>query len=293
VGILQGKFSMSAINKVPTLLKGRRSFLKTALAGIAASALPPAFAASVDFNDPEQLLKVLIKLRGSLDDRIVMWWMRGTRFGVVDDFVTPIFGMNVGSFQRYKYIPGEGYELTMLELSFFSDLKTGAPLTEWRNPYSDKLVKIPEQRLGPYKAMMTTEGVKIDAGGAFADIEIHTGLGPAEVVKDDVWIREDSTAKVDSDHPMMGKHTYNELVTYHGSRSDVENPAIKSADATVAFQSVTSWREWMGAEDVGGHTTARCTGRKIFDVNDFPPDYLAIAKERHPEIVSDPEAAIN
>jgi hypothetical protein len=67
---------------------------------------------------------------------------------------------------------------------------------------------------------------------------------------------------------------------------------VASAEATVAFQSVTSWREWMGAEGVGGHTTARCTGRKIYNVNAFPPDYLAIAKERHPEIVKDPAAAM-
>jgi hypothetical protein len=92
---------------------------------------------------------------------------------------------------------------------------------------------------------------------------------------------------------MMGKHTYNELVTYQGRLSDINNPDVLSAPAYITLQSVTSWREWMQAEGVGGHTTARAAGAKISRVEDFPPEYLAAARARHAAIIADPVAALN
>ena len=37
--------------------------------------------------------------------------------GVVDDILTPMFGMLVGSFQTMKPVEGEGFQLNMLEMS--------------------------------------------------------------------------------------------------------------------------------------------------------------------------------
>ena len=59
------------------------------------------------------------------------------------------------------------------------------------------------------------------------------------------------------------------------------------------FQSVTSWREWFQADDVGGHTTARGTGMKIRRKEDFPPEYLAAARARHPDLIADPDAVLD
>ena len=264
---------------VPNRLIGRRHLISGGAALFAFMQLPVARAA-LDFDDPDDLLTTAVKLRGSLDDRMVMWWMKGVRYGVVKDELNPLFNMLVGSFSRYKEVPGQGYQVTMLELGYLTDLQTGEPLDEFRNPYTDKVVKVPEQRLGPHPVMLTSSGVEIDSGGPFAAIDLKTRLGPVIVQGDDIWLREDSTAKVESDLPMMGKHIYNELVTYRGRLSDVNNPDLPAAPAAVQYQSVTSWREWFEAGGIPGHTTARAAGRKIFSVEDFPADYLAAAQVR-------------
>jgi hypothetical protein len=124
-------------------------------------------------------------------------------------------------------------------------------------------------------------------------VELQTTVGPAVINGDDVWIRDDSTVKVDSEHPMMGKHIYNELVTYRGSLSELNNPDVTSAAADISFHSVTSWREWFQAEDVGGHTTARANGNKVYQIEDLPPEYLAAARQRHAELIADPEAVLD
>lgn len=273
----------------------RRDFFAAGSALTAAAVLPGRLYAGtdLDLNDPWDRLTALAKLRGSLDGRTVMWWMKGVRYGVVDQVVTPLFGMLIGSFQRLRPLPGKGFELNMLELSYFTDLQTGAVLDTFVNPYNGKKCVVPEQRLGPYPVLLTPTGVVLPDVPAFGDVELTTRVGPAIVQGDDVWIRDDSTVKVDSDHPMMGKHTYNELVSYRGKLSDINNPQLQSAPADIAFQSVTSWREWLQADGVGGHTTARATGSKINRVSDFPAEYLAAARARHAKIIADPDAMLD
>jgi hypothetical protein len=268
----------------------------TALAGmgLGGCAEQPAPASlNLDLDDPWDRLTALAKLRGSIDGRTVMWWMKGVRYGVVDNIVEPLFGMLIGSFQRMVPVEGEGFMLNMLELGYFTDLETGEVLDTFVNPYNGKTLTIPEQRLGPYPVMLRTGGVELPDIPAFGDIDLRTRVGPAIVHGDDVWIRDDSTVKVDSDHPMMGKHTYNELVTYRGKLSDLNNPELASAPAEITFQSLTSWREWYQADDIDGHTTARATGTKIYRLEDFPPEYLAAARERHPDIIDDPDAVLD
>jgi len=248
---------------------------------------------NLDLNDPWDRLTALAKLRGSIDGAMVMWWMKGVRYGVVDEVVVdPLFGMLIGSFMRMEPAE-EGFMMNMLELSYFTDLETGEVIDTFVNPYTGKEVAIPEQRLGPFPILMRPTGVVLPDVPAFGDIDLRTKVGPAIVQGDDVWIRDDSTVKVDSDHPMMGKHTYNELVTYRGKLSEINNPDAPSASADISFQSVTSWREWFESDDVGGNTTARANGRKIHRLEDFPPEYLAAARQKHPEILADPEAALD
>jgi hypothetical protein len=288
-----------AVKPMPDPAVTRRDLLTGAGGMLFAAGLAPFAQANnslaLDLDDPWDRLTALVKLRGSLDGRTVMWWMKGVRYGVVNEnIIDPLFGMLVGSFQRItKAEDGKGYVLTMLELGYFTDLETGAVLDTWRNPYNGKLCTVPEQRLGPFPVQLTPTGVVLPDVPAFGDVDLRTRVGPAIVNGDDVWIRDDSTVKVDSDHPMMGKHTYNELATYRGSLSEINNPDIASAAADINFQSVTSWREWFQADDVGGHTTARASGSKIYRTEDFPAEYQAAANSRHKEIISDPDAALN
>jgi len=267
----------------------RRDFV---VAGLAAMALPGVSAATDINANPEALLRALIKLRGSLDERPVFSWLSGMRYGVVDGRIDPIYRMHAGSVQLYRRINDRRYEMIMLELSYFADVDTGKPLKAFKNPYSGRVVEIPQQKLGPYKIFLTTEGVEIPRDPAFGEFELRTQLGPAVVQNDDIWIREDSFINVDSDHPMMGKHTYNEFVTYHGSLADVKNEALVSAPVDVTYQSVTSWRKWMGAEGVGGQTTARAAGSKVFALEDLPVEYLRVMRDWYPEIMQDPVSVL-
>lgn len=282
------------MNRRDLILGGTSALAAMSLAGCGQSPGTAGGASlNLDLDDPMDRLLALAKLRGSLDGEVVMWWMKGVRYGVVNHRVSPMFGMLVGSFQRMKPLDDGTFILNMLEMGYFTSLETGEVLDTFTNPYNGKVVEVPEQRLGPYPVHLKSTGVVLPDDPAFGDVDLTTRVGPAIIQGDDVWLRDDSTVDVDSDHPMMGKHTYNELVTYRGSLSDINNPALASAPAEIIFQSVTSWREWFQAEDVDGHTTARAAGAKINSLEEFPPEYLAAARERHPDIIADPLAVLD
>ena len=273
----------------------RRELMRTGSLGLAGLTLgcAPRASENLDLNDPWDRLTALAKLRGDISGKTVMWWMKGVRYGVVDNEIRPLFNMLIGSFQRMWSIPGKGFGVNMLEMGYFTDLETGEVLDTFVNPYTGKEVEVPEQQLGPFPVLMRPTGVVLPDLPMFGDIDLKTKVGPAIVSGDDVWIRDDSSVNVDSDHPMMGKHIYNELVTYRGSLSELNDPDVTSAAADISFTSVTSWREWFEAEDVGGHTTARANGNKISRIEDFPPEYLAAARERHSDLIADPDAVLD
>ena len=52
-------------------------------------------------DKPEELLTAFMRLSGSLDDRLIIWWMEGLRYGVVDARAKLLFGMQVGMFHRF------------------------------------------------------------------------------------------------------------------------------------------------------------------------------------------------
>ncbi len=54
-----------------------------------------------------------MKLAAALDDRLIIWWMDGVRYGVVDAQAEPLYGMKIGLFQRYFQQPGGFWKLAM------------------------------------------------------------------------------------------------------------------------------------------------------------------------------------
>jgi len=57
-----------------------------------------------DLTNPRQLLECQVKLRGSLDERMSIWWIRATQYAVIDTVLTPLYHLLNASFQQCKGI---------------------------------------------------------------------------------------------------------------------------------------------------------------------------------------------
>jgi hypothetical protein len=242
-----------------------------------------------DLHNPNDLLQLQLKLRGSLDDRMVVSWIRATQYAVVDTLVTPLYHLRNASFQKFTKIADDKYAIAMLELAYFTDIATGAPLTTFTNPYTHETGSFPPALFGPNHVSLTLDGLQPPENFPFGKLSFDGGLGPAYKDGEDIWMREETLVRMSSDNPAFGNYIYNELVTYQGNWIEVNNPDIASANARITYNTTSNWRPWMMPGDTPGHLMSEGYGKKVASVADLPEDYLAIARKLDPEVIADPE----
>jgi len=248
--------------------------------------------APYDLSNLNDLLECEVKLRGSLDERMVISWIRATQYAVVDTIVTPLYHLLNASFQQFKRIDENGFAITMLELAYFTDLETGAPLTEFTNPFTNETGRVPPSVFGPNHVSLTTDGLRPPEFFPFGTLSFEGKLGPGYTDGEEVWVREDTLVKMISDNPAFGNYIYNELVTYRGNWAEVNDPNTPSASAHISYNTTSNWRPWMMAGDTPGHIMSEGYGKKVSSIDDLPTDYLQLARKLDPEVIGDPETIL-
>ena len=278
----------------------RRTFLTSAAAMPALGAANFESAASAaSIATDLSVMEMLVKLRGSLDGKIAIWWMRGPRYGVtLGAEVTPLFDNLVTSFQRFARRADGNFDVTMVELSYYADIKTGEWLHRWRNPYTGEQNDIEHIVFGPITSVLTPHAATppvstppVSTPGVHLEVKPRIGIIAQE--GDDVWVGEDVSAIIRPDQPERTVYHGNDLATYHGSAQQLRDAKRQSVDATIHYQSATNWRTWMKMGDRPGYLMARGMGRKVWQTQHLPDALLRIARLAHPQIIADPVAALS
>lgn len=240
------------------------------------------------WSTPEDRLRNYVRVRGALDDRLVMGWVTARYYGIVDDRMDPIFEVSAATFARYRAVEA-GYEAVSFELAWFTDPATGEPLDNWRNPYTGEMNSVPSGGLPPSKII-------IDRNLSFQLPEPRPGLTvehevlPIDVRGNDVWLTERSrtAAAFGAGKPFR----YSETNTFRTTLSALTAPGAMIAPAEVIFTNVTSWRPWMQMGDRPGHLTAAGYGRQNATWDSFPEPWLRATRARRPEVIADPAAIL-
>jgi len=276
----------------------RRKTLSLLLAGglpiISSSLVNRSVAAAdttrADLTAPDQLLTAFMRLAASLDNRLVIWWMDGLRYGVVDARARLLYGMKVGMFQQFFRQPDGSFKLAMFELTYYTDLATGQLLEEFANPYTGETNRVRHVRLGPELRGQTAHGMADPNNPMVHDY--HSTLGPAVIHGDDIWIPTDIDATIRFPKPTAPEIRLNHYTTVHGRLADAINPDLVSVPATFAFQNILKWEPFMRMTDHPGHMMSRAAGRKLESVEQLPADYRKMAQRMHPKFIGDPIAAL-
>ena len=281
-----------------TLRQSRRQFLNLGLLAGSASLLACAGPRSAgllgvknsDLNQPENLLLAYQRLSGSLDSRLIIWWMSGTRYGVVDAKAKALYGMQVGMFHRFYRQPDGSYRLAFFELTYYTNLRTGELLEEFANPYTGETNRVRHVRLGPEIRQLAADGLMTEANELVHDYA--TSLGPALINGDRIWIPASVEAKIKFPKPTAPEILINIYTTVQGSLTDALNPTLVSADCSLEFHNVLKWEPWMQMGDHPGHMMSTASGRKLEQVSQLPESYRAMAMQVHPKYMRDPIAAL-
>ena len=270
---------------------------RTLLLNIAASAtsiLPwrnlTAEPAADALTDPIRLLEAYQRLSGSFDDRLIIWWMRGTRYGVVNAKSTALYGMEVGMFHRWYQQPDGNFKAAFFELTYYTDLNTGELLREFANPYTGKKNKVRHVRLGPEIRNLTTAGL-ISPDNPMVHA-YRSNLGPAVTSAERVWIPTSVEATIKFPKPAAPTILLNIYTTVQGSLADAFNQKLVSAPCTFEFHNILKWEPWMRMGDHPGHMMSTASGRKMESVDELPANYMTMASEVHSKYIADPIATL-
>lgn len=261
--------------------------LPWAMSGVAAQPGGTPGAAGADAR------KLFHKLHFRTDDGVIFWWLMGPKIGQVGTTLTPLYTNCVGTVQRLKHNADGSFDVTHLEMIVMLDPVTGAPLEQWRNPYTGEAMPARHNIVGPVTSQYRQDGSRVlptEIGGT--PLEASAKTAEPIIVGDDVFIRDESVARVFT----PGRKTpfeVNDIAVYHGSLKNLMDPTVVVGDATVFFAEVTSWQRWMKMDDAPGSLTSRLTGRKVRRFEDLPEVFRRKLAQMAPEVAADPIAALD
>ena len=239
-------------------------------------------------EDPAQLHRVYRRIRYAGDDRLVFWWMKGRRYGIVDNVMTPFFDMNVGSMHRCRDLGGERYEVVTASSLYFTDLASGELVENWANPVTGRTVRFNYPAPRPAVSVYSYgEGVVVEPEMPGMRLERRHVTSPVEVQGADAWLHEESW--VIADVLATGrKMKVHDMYSYVCPVAALRDPAVPFVPAVEHFNDYNDWSPRFEMGDRPGTSVARCSGRKVATLDGMPDGFLRLARRLHPEAFRDP-----
>ncbi len=264
---------------MPNLARRRALALLAAAAGTPAAADAPVVADAV----------ALRKLAFSTGPAPFFWWLRGTRYGLVEGEMTPFWDMHVGTLARAQSLPGGGWQVFEIATSFYTDIATGAFIDHFKNPFTGKTVPILYYPAKMFRTVFQPNGQPLPTQGNTLGLTSRWNIGPSFVENGQLTMR--------FDHQLRGALNgqpvrVNDLTTYTGALADIQNPAIQSVPATQIFNDDNTWPPWLAMGTRPGTYFSRTSGAKVFDYDEMPALWRSLMAVRHPEVAKNPLAAL-
>lgn len=234
-------------------------------------------------------LRTLMMMRGALDDRLVMYWLRGRYYGFVDGEMKPLFGVVNVCFSRYRAHPEGGFIGARGEVSHYTDFDSGEIVKSLPNPYTGKPMEPPARGYPPSPVR-----IRADASIAIKEapgVQFRNVIHDPEVNGDDVTLCESNMARTPL--PDGKVSLYNEIVTYRARATDLARPDLQRVPCDIAFTNTVSWRSWMGMGDRPGQMLAVGSGSFVESLDAVPKAWTGGTLRSQPELLTRPLAYLD
>jgi hypothetical protein len=225
-------------------------------------------------------------MRGALDGRLVIGFITGRYYGVIENDMKPLYGVVGATFSRYRRRPDGGYDVASYEIPYFTDLESGAALDKWANPYTGEIVDVPQTAMPPAKLVITPD-LRIEFAKPAPGVTSDSRVVATQVAAPDVWMTEQT--RVSAVIPGAPKpFRYGEIVTLHAQFAAFADPSTPRIQCQTAYTSVVSWRPWLKMADRPGHLLGNGAGRYGATLDQLPANWHAAVLKRRPDVLKDP-----
>ena len=263
------------------------ALLRLAFAGLALATTLPV--AALDLTKAEDNLTALAKMRCSLDPavHVVTWW-KGTIFAQVPGKApSAIMGFEGYNICRMEPMEDGSWRFISRELSFYRDLKTGALIDTWDNPFNGRKVDVIHVANDPVNSVF---GTKRRDGSP--------NILPWESAGGDLMMTFNVSLTYPNPLPPKDFPEESSGETYMGSehfmfftdRAAIDDPKVKNAPTSYGWTRIGPWLPWMKMGTAPGNLLYIAQGHKLDGIEALPADMRARIAERYPEYATAPEA---
>ena len=276
------------------------------LTGFAANA-PGAGLPGID--DPDECLRLYLKLTSDLSGKPVIGWQEGILYGVMPGQITrPILGLagfGTGSVHRQ---PDGSYQSLWKEVLYYTDLNTGEILETWRNPYNNVQCDVMHVHNGSVNMTLRSHvadmaAVKARSGAEFGYSSVQTELDPAHpfflpttVIGDTVTMFSDARGHVKNklDPKIWPRESTGE--TYEVGEFYMNSCSLKQLldkrRSTVPshgnWNRLSPWLPWMMMGGQQGQLFYRSITHKLTSTKELPARIRSYTEKRYPEFLVPP-----
>jgi len=245
---------------------------------------------NLDPNNPEHLHYMHRKLVYRLDDGLTYWNIEALRMGFRDGILTPFWKLHAGIIYKIKTIEAFRYSNQAIVKIFYTDLETGELLQWFDNPYTKETVEVEQPKLiiTPPR-IFGLKGIELEETGETSNLTRNEDIGPVRVSGDDVWLNADLIMRSEPPNRKNKLLQVNDWLTYLGKMSELSDPIIKSASASLNFNDLNTFNHsWIGMDDVEeAWSFSRGFGRKRKSWEDMPGIWKNLVSETNPELLTE------
>ncbi len=277
----------------------RRTVISGLTASIAAPALiglksAQALAIKLDPTNPHDVHLIHRKLAYSMSADPSFMWLKATRYGVVDSKAIPFWDMHMGQAYTTKTLEKDDYEVTLWSAIFYTDVKTGKLLERFANPVTGKQVDVRYATPRVTKRLYTMQGEEREPiNRPEMNITRSTDVGPAWIENDLVWVRGDTSTRMDPKEAGKARMSQvNDWSTYSGSLKGVADSKNVNPRSNWIFNDINTWPAWLEMGDQPGNYISRGLGQKEFAFKDMPAVWREMLAAQYPDYAKDPIAPL-
>jgi hypothetical protein len=281
----------------------RRQLVTTATAASMLGALPSAARAArrlnLDLAKPADNVRAYLKLRASIETQDVYFWFAGRLDLVVPgEPIRPIVNVESLILRRTERLGDLEWNVIDWEASYYRDVESGAFIDgEIVNPATRQRVRPTPYREGPVRFRFSEQEPRIIGS---RDVIAKTGKPfsyPWRLVGDDLFMTKASYIDVPNFlDPQQFREASSGARLYVASHStlnapwrEVDDPDRPSARSNFSYTATSGWLPWMQMGGRAGHVVWASAGRKLFSLDEAPPEQLEILRRVHPQWFGRPE----
>lgn len=251
--------------------------------------------------DPEQNLRLYLKMNSDISGAPTYAWYSGHVFGVNQgDITRPLLGIEGFGQGRTVRQPDGTYKQSWKEVGYYKDLITGEIVEQWTNPYNGAQCDVMHINnrsvnltFAPTVQPIVYPGGEASMGGGYTRAgasAAHPFTVPWFVTGDFVGVEMD--ARVTGTNPLDPakwkressgpRYSVTEFFAQYGSLAELLDPKVSAVRSTGHWTRISPWLPWMLMGQAPGQCVLRCVTKKMAHYEDVPAHLRAHTAKHFP-----------